>query len=1461
MESVYEALKSVQAAVAKVKTEEKKHLTETVAQLSSHLVLLPLRPVWIYDAQYVANAWHAHLDLPDNPSSKAYDILCDSAASHQVNQQKLRDKDILGDERLGSCIWRTKDYLALEGLLNVFARALPSTHNSESGRAKRTAYIQTVFVTCAPPELISTGEAVADLLENVPTSDWEKTALKIVDVLAKANVTFPQPFSVDEVIVYGVRCPSDRLYADGQTFLANDGQYESLEFEHSSIRHISVEDGTDTDDVVRVRLSLERPPKLGKDHIKEDSGDGIVHDADALFIIDANDRNRFLKTLESRNLDHLLLDQAPLSTRKLSIAAKPANLELDHAGRIVPELSQEERIEAVSQFYRTDEPSDDITTLEGIDNVRMADDLLSPLPRAHEPANLPKTSGMASVDLASERHPTMEQSGSTSSGLDRKPPLAASRPLSRSGSHLIRAAVFGLSDEELSDISDCESPIPLKRSGTGASLVRGRLSFQPLHTKSTGTSSSATRVARGGIGIVVLDSDDDSPPAAPGSPRARRNKKAALIRPPTLNDSQVVPAEGPTLYPAAVPAAAPVTLHSLAKPAVSSPLPGDHTLVSSDILGKVLRFSDIPAPDFNAPLSSPAIVPRSALKSAFAQKNAVSGRLVDLKVLDSTAATKETQPGRSPSLVDNAMKSVVKARNVLDDLAPASSSPTPGPKKSVKANLRKREGVQASTIEETQPPTSKRKHAAPQGPAEIEPLIDLDNETKQDVAPPTVIANERSESQVLRPRTTAATRATRKYHARKGRTSSPPSEAPLAAVHAPVRKGKATTVTVDYDALPSPPRASNAPSRPSPPAPMVKPVVKPKVKADARHAGGPNPQAIEGPPQCDVAQAPAAASNKKARMRKEKTAATNGEHVEVSMPVITEVSEATVATTKPVVSRRRPKRRARARALGVEIEEHASDQAEAVPPCEQEEECAPEIISVSQYAAREPTPDTATIGEPERPARQCKPVVAEDNNARRSAKKSAATPWDAAFEDCNSSVADVVRAHDVPVLNIETTIPVSDSSVQVARDHKGDDIVPASKATSALTSAATTETIVKATLNANNPADLQEDTKLRKTAMTPEASSARSVANTAEGGPARETRLLLQALEELPTSPPARPQCPPIRAKREVDMIDLTLDTPSKPVSQGRDITVESKGRSPLLVLSADILRTAKTHYRPTEDELMFLEHGDPEDTKLRFRSVRFARDDKMSTGYMRHHHTGPKVRSIREREMEEALREKVTLESKYRASPPLEDFVNVIEQLHEVIVHNMVSKFENVRHEARLGRNELLRDASEDLCAMRAESVEHFNKLVDLEAEYATAGRSLIHGSEDWLKINRELTKEMKTAVEIRPVVLRHYQQNNLLSSKDVLKEYVYTAVRIARASDTHQEAPVQTLSPEQKDSRQGEFYAIWAQWAAVSHSFDPMTFLAQDSIHRRRLLDEQTTQLKHLKKFEAGFFNAQLI
>ena len=81
------------------------------------------------------------------------------------------------------------DYLALEGLLNLFARALPSTNNSATGRAKRTMFIQSVFKNTAPPEAVTISTSVSELLENVPSSDWEETSAKIVDAFAKGNIS------------------------------------------------------------------------------------------------------------------------------------------------------------------------------------------------------------------------------------------------------------------------------------------------------------------------------------------------------------------------------------------------------------------------------------------------------------------------------------------------------------------------------------------------------------------------------------------------------------------------------------------------------------------------------------------------------------------------------------------------------------------------------------------------------------------------------------------------------------------------------------------------------------------------------------------------------------------------------------------------------------------------------------------------------------------------------------------------------------------------------------------------------------------------------------------------------------------------------------------------------------------------------------------------------------------------
>ena len=45
--------------------------------------------------------------------------------------------------------------------------------------------------------------------------------------------------------------------------------------------------------------------------------------------------------------------------------------------------------------------------------------------------------------------------------------------------------------------------------------------------------------------------------------------------------------------------------------------------------------------------------------------------------------------------------------------------------------------------------------------------------------------------------------------------------------------------------------------------------------------------------------------------------------------------------------------------------------------------------------------------------------------------------------------------------------------------------------------------------------------------------------------------------------------------------------------------------------------------------------------------------------------------------------------------------------------------------------------------------SITHFNMLVDLEAEYATIGRNVIQGTEDFVKLNEQARVTLVAAVE----------------------------------------------------------------------------------------------------------------
>lgn len=198
-------------------------------------------------------------------------------------------------------------------------------------------------------------------------------------------------------------------------------------------------------------------------------------------------------------------------------------------------------------------------------------------------------------------------------------PTLKSTSLARTGSQVIRDAAFGGTLDDLSEIStDCDSPTPkskiLRRSSTSTSinLVRGRLSFEPVSA-----AKEAGRLGRGRVGKIILDSDDDSPRPPPATQPRPRPPNRALLREQTADDGLQV--DNPPIA-----SLAPVPLEPPATPPSQQ---DNHARMSSSRIGlqsassKVLRFSKvIPAPDFNAAVSSPAVAPKAVLKSALTKE-------------------------------------------------------------------------------------------------------------------------------------------------------------------------------------------------------------------------------------------------------------------------------------------------------------------------------------------------------------------------------------------------------------------------------------------------------------------------------------------------------------------------------------------------------------------------------------------------------------------------------------------------------------------------------------------------------------------------------------------------------------------------------------------------------------------------------------------------------------------------
>lgn len=72
------------------------------------------------------------------------------------------------------------DYLSLEQLLILLAYLLPPTEGKATGRAERLGFLHDCF-----SDSTQSGKDLIELLKYVASPDWEVTADKIVDILAR----------------------------------------------------------------------------------------------------------------------------------------------------------------------------------------------------------------------------------------------------------------------------------------------------------------------------------------------------------------------------------------------------------------------------------------------------------------------------------------------------------------------------------------------------------------------------------------------------------------------------------------------------------------------------------------------------------------------------------------------------------------------------------------------------------------------------------------------------------------------------------------------------------------------------------------------------------------------------------------------------------------------------------------------------------------------------------------------------------------------------------------------------------------------------------------------------------------------------------------------------------------------------------------------------------------------------
>ncbi|CAL1703773.1 unnamed protein product [Somion occarium] len=1201
-----------------------------------------------------------------------YTLLAESASAHKANQDRLRDVTVVGGSKLGMQIWRTKDFLVLESLLNLFARMMPSTNNTLAGRSSRLAFIRSVFGSS--PENQATGEVLVKMLEHISTRDWEPTAVKILETLASSNIAFPQPFAITEVIASGQTKPSDRLYVDDKGFCANvvieEDVYESLEVPYAITVKIELlfhSVGGKELPKPMVVIHTKGPPLVGA---KPMSQTEQVQDHSLSFSVERDMVPRFQEALHSRGLGKRLRVERP---RKQSVSASAAILEIDSAGGL---LGKDERYENLSQFYGTNEPSDDT-----VPTPDAKASILVPLetPRSVSPARTARTSHNISVappmrkNLISSDTKTYKGKGPQAKTCS--PEISDYRARSPSGHSLtgkpanvsgdvikslrrtflqeLRDAAFGTSDEELSEIEHTPEPDP------GPTRSTTKVASESINLKKTVRLISTK---------IILDSDDDA--NEPNRVTVNRTAKRTAIRKNTmLSDDDIEDS-----FPLAS-KIAPLTRRLSLAAAPKASLKRVVSVLSSVSI-------DIPASAVARPTEVThmlAELPRTSPPAAV-----VADSLPDPNVNNLPATPiRSTTPVLRNSPGFRQKKAVVYFKGDrqpnIEEIAFSCSSPVPQPKL-VKARLRKKDGTSAMITKSNTAShiaTSKRKRKQadeddqdldaqlrkpPSKKSRTEPQCDTDVEG---AVPP-----ERTESQILRPRNTAVLRATKRYGGKKLRTSSPvvPSH------------------DVDYDAIPNDsPSATSPEEKSSKPEPRARSKIPEKKKvAKSQKKPQPKPKA----------------------------------HLPLPAKLTVAVNEDRASTLTKTL----PRTRSSTKAITMKSETHIADGDNESVVLAYDEVTHP-INDLTVYGSiEEADHDTSERAEHS---------TAQSHQNTSSAKKPG-QPHDAAKSHAAfvGSIADMTdnqlparpltdvtsdpqEAHDATLVGVEA--PVEEPPFPASNYHSIED----------------------------NAVQLEGEysTDVTNTEFTTDPSKRNSLSVP----PPPEEKVVKVEKPTLATVPA---KSGTVESEDDITMIDLTLDEPLlKPLRDLYDL------RNPASVLDSPTRGILKARPQPALSvgemaQAPMSNHGKPSVT---FSAVPDGREN--TNGALKSTMVTKVVsaRSYGKSDKKSLMLEAGNGDPSCRKPPPgIEELADVLDRLGDTILRKISGKVDGVRNEVKVSCDRLLLDAIGDLEKMRAQSVERFNMLIGLEAEYATFGRSLTHVFHDLIKVGVSTNEDLKRMLEL---------------------------------------------------------------------------------------------------------------